>query len=165
MDTKHIIFAVALLVVAGVIYFTGSREHGDTSGTSMVDSGSIQPGPIRHKSLDDDLIARVRAFEPVLADVYPMSHDKWLEGFQRDLNPESEISIWESIAGAWRQIPALGPLTPEERNEAFGVLLVRSGSDDVSSALASLKHLSRSRAERLLTFYTAPPKPVTVAPR
>jgi hypothetical protein len=161
METKHIIIAVAVLAVAVAVYLLFDRQ---TSGTSIVDPSSIQPGPIQHERLDDALIARIRAFEPVLADIYPMSHEKWLEGFQRDLNPESEIAIWESIAAAWQRLPSLGTLTPDERKEAFGVLLVRSGSDNVESTLAGLKHLSRSRAETLLGFYTAPPKPVTIAP-
>lgn len=162
METKHIIIALAVLAAAVAVYLSFGRQ---TSGTTMVDPSSIQPGPIRHERLDDALIARVRAFEPVLADIYSMSHEKWLEGFQRDLNPESEIAIWESIAAAWQRLPSLGTLTPDERKEAFGILLVRSGSDDVDSTLAGLKHLSRSRAETLLGFYTAPPKPVTIAPR
>ena len=161
METKHIIIAVAAPAVACLIYLALGRQ---TSGPKMVDPSSIQLGPIRHKRLDDALVARVRALEPVLADIYPMTHEKWLEGFQRDLNPESEIAIWESIASAWQRLPSLGSLTPDERKEAFGVLLVRSGSDDVQSTLAGLKHLSRSRAEKLLGFYTAPPKPVTIAP-
>ncbi len=161
MEAKHIIIAVAVLAVAVAVYLSFGRQ---TSGT-MVDPGSIQPGPIRHERLDDALVARVRAFEPVLADIYFMSHEKWLEGFQRDLNPESEIAIWESIAAAWQRLPSLGTLTPDERKEAFGLLLVRSGSDDVDSTLAGLKLLSRSRAETLLGFYTTPPKPVTIAPR
>ena len=162
MEMKHIIIAVAILAAALAIYFV---RGGHTSGTTMVDPSSIQPGPIRHERLDDALVARVRAFEPVLADIYPMSHEKWLEGFQRDLNPESEIAIWESIAAAWQKLPSLGTLTLDERKEAFGILLVRSGSDDVNSTLAGLKHLSRSRAETLLSFYTAPPKPVTIESR
>jgi len=154
METKHIIIALAVLAVAVAVYLSFGRQ---TADTTMVDPSSIQPGPIRHERLDDALVARVRAFEPVLADIYPMSHEKWLEGFQRDLNPESEIAIWESIAAAWQRLPSLGSLAPDERKEAFGILLVRSGSDDVDSALAGLKHLSRSRAETLLGFYTAPP--------
>ncbi len=162
METKQIIIAVAVLAVAFAVCFALSRQ---TSGAMLVDHSSIEPGPIRHERLDDALVARVRAFEPVLADIYPMSHEEWLEGFQRDLNPESEIAIWEGIAAAWQRLPSLGALTTDERKEAFGVLLVRSGSDDVESSLAGLKHLSRSRAETLLGFYTAPPKPVTIAPR
>jgi len=162
METKHVITAIAILLGAIAIYFSRGSH---TSGTTMVEPSSIQPGPIRHDRLDDALVARIRAFEPVLADIYPMTHEKWVEGFQRDLNPESEIAIWESIAAAWQRVPTLGTLTLDERKEAFGILLVRSASDDVHGILAGLKHLSRNRAETLLSFYTVPPKPVTVESR
>src|SRR4030095_16899943 len=116
-----------VVVVAIVAAFIIGRPHQQTSN---VDLSTLRPGPIRHAQLPDDLIARVRAFEPVFADIYPNTHEQWLEGFQRDLHPENEIAIWENIAAALTQFIAGRDLPLELRKEALGILLVRSAGTD-----------------------------------
>jgi hypothetical protein len=164
MDIKQVIISVVFMGLLAAAYILQGRRVNNTEANSKIDTTSMQRGPIRHQTLDDALIARVRAFESILADLYPISHEKWIEGFQRDLNPESEIAIWESIAEALRQFSALGPVSADERKEAFSVLLARSGSDNVDSTLATLKHLSQSKAQALLGLYTVRAKPITFAP-
>ena len=154
-------FQIPLIVViiAVAVFFAVRRT---SPPTPTIDPATVQLGPIRHAQLPDDLIARVRAFEPVFAEVYPITHEEWIEGFQRDLHPENEIAIWEHIAAAFTQFIAGRDLPLETRKEAFGILLVRSGDTDEAMLYSKLKHLTLDDAKKLVSFYSAPPNPIQV---
>jgi hypothetical protein len=122
---------------------------------------NLQPGPIRHAKLTDDLEARVKKFEPVVAEVYHQTHEQWVEGFLRDVHPESEIAIWEAIAFAYQQFTETRSLTLDAKKEAFGLLLVRSSGDEEQTlAGAKLHHLSLADAHEVLRHYSAAPQPI-----
>jgi hypothetical protein len=124
-------------------------------------SADLQPGPIRHASLPDSLVARVQKIEPVFAEVYPQTHDQWLEGFQRDADPEPEVAIWEAMATAYQGFTQKRPLSLNAKREAFGLLLSRSAaSEQQTLAGAKFQYLSRSDVEELLHLYSAAPQPV-----
>ena len=154
-------FQIPLIVViiAVAVFFAVRRT---SPPTPTIDRATLQLGPIRHAQLPDDLIARVRAFEPVFAEVYPITHEEWIEGFQRDLHPENEIAVWEHIAAAFTQFIAGRDLPRETRKEAFGILLVRSGDTDEAMLYSKLKHLTLDDAKKLVSFYSAPPNPIQV---
>ena len=152
-------FQITLIVcaIAAAAFFTLRRT---TPAPNKVNPASLQPGPIRHARLSDELIARVRAFEPVFADVYPDTHEQWIDGFQRDLHPENEIAIWEHLATAFTQFTTGRDLPLETRKEAFGILLVRSGGTDEAMLYSKLNHLTLDEAKKLVSLYYAPPKPI-----
>jgi hypothetical protein len=154
-------FQIGLLTVVLVgVAWTFVRRPG-LSRTESIRPSDIHLGPIRHQKLPEALEARIRRFEPVLAEVYPRTHDEWLEGFQRDADPEPEVAIWESMASAYQNFTAGRSLSPESRKEAFGLLLVRSAADEQQTlAGAKLQHLSRAEAEELLRSYSGAPQPV-----
>ena len=70
-----------------------------------VDPREVQQGPIRHETLPDELISRVRLIRAALLSVYPNSMEFWLDGFKRDVHPDQEIMWWELN---WT--PDLGPV-------------------------------------------------------
>jgi hypothetical protein len=126
-----------------------------------LDARDIHPGPIRHADLSKDLDARIRKFETVFSEVYPITHKEWLEGFQRDTVPENEVAIWEHIASAYSKFLESNGVGAAARKEAFGLLLVRSGTSDVESQFSKLKVLTPDQAKSLIAQYEAEPKPVT----
>jgi hypothetical protein len=149
-----------LIVVLVGVAWTVLRRSG-LSRTESIRPSNIHLGPIRHQKLPQALEARIRKFEPVFAEVYPRTHDEWLDGFQRDADPEPEVAIWESMASAYQNFTARRLLSPEARKEAFGLLLVRSAADEQQTlAGAKLQHLSRVEAEELLRSYPGTPQPV-----
>jgi hypothetical protein len=86
-------FHIGLVIVAiAAVAYLLLRQSG-TARTQSVRPSDIQLGPIRHQNLSDALEARIRKFEPVFAEVYPRTHEGWLDGFQRDADPEPEIAI------------------------------------------------------------------------
>src|ERR1035438_7027701 len=110
----------------------------------------IQPGPILHKHLSPDLEERIRKLEPVFAEVYPNSHEEWLEGFQRDLNPESEVRIWEAFASAYQAFLAKRAVILPAKKEVFLLLVTSGGTEEETLARVNLKHLSPNEAKELL---------------
>jgi hypothetical protein len=157
-----ILFGIAVIVAmiaAGVVLLRQTRAP----GTMSVRTADIQPGPLRHATLSAELDERIRHFEPIFAEVYPRSHEEWLDGFKRDQNPESEVAIWEAIAAAFQKFTEKHTLTKEARQEAFALLLVRSGSDEQTTLSGvKLRHLSPAEASELVKLYSARPQPVQV---
>ena len=66
-----------------------------------IDINQMEPGPIRHETLPEDFIRRVRAFKALLADVDESPLAEILDDFKRDAHPERELVIWERIANTY----------------------------------------------------------------
>jgi len=108
------------------------------------------------------LVARIVAFENVFADVYPVTHEQWLDGFKRDMDPEREVAVWEEIASALKTFTAGRPLSKEVRAEAFGLLLVRSSSGaEEALKQAKQRHLSLEESRKVVNLYRASAQPIT----
>jgi hypothetical protein len=151
--------ALVIAVVATAAFLLLRKSTAPRSQT--VRPSDIQLGPVRHEKLSDAHVARIRKFEPIFAEVYPRTHEGWLDGFQRDVNPEPEVAIWEAMAAAYQDFTEKRALDLEAKKEAFGLLLVRSAGDEQHTlSSATLKHLSRAEAEELLRLYSAAPQPV-----
>jgi len=95
----------------------------------------------------------------VFAEVWPISHQEWLDGFQRDRTPENEVAIWEQVAWVYTAFLKENELTAAGRNEAYELLLFRSRSANVESRISNLSHLTIGQAKSLLALYGAPPFP------
>ena len=108
----------------------------------------IKQGRIIHRQLSTELEERIRKLESVFADVYGISHAEWLDGFQRDLDPESEVRIWEAMAWAYQSFLAKHALSLPAKKEAYGKLCM--GRTD-----ASTRFLTKSQAEELMMLYSA----------
>ncbi|MDA1303627.1 MAG: hypothetical protein O2999_04910 [Nitrospirae bacterium] len=159
MSTQNVIILVAVVVVALLLIFGRSGS----SRTSQVDPSKIQLGPIRHDTLSEPLLARIRELQRVFSEVYPRSMDEWSEGFRRDLEPEREVAIWEAMASAYSSFTTNRTLTFEAKREVLGFLLQRSAGDEQSVlASAAPKHLTRPEVEQLVRLYAAAPQPVRV---
>ena len=121
----------------------------------------IQPGPIRHKELSPELTDRAMKVREVVYEVYKTTEEQWLEGFRRDVNPESEIRIWEAIASAYSKFNSRHDLSFEHRKEAFGLLLVRSSTEDVD--FSKFKLLSEDLAKEVVSYYLIDAQPIEVS--
>jgi len=152
---------VAVVALGAYLPHLGASQH-----TETMNPESLKPGPIRHTALPPNLLKRAIALEPVFADVYPVTHEKWIEGFRRDAHPENEIAIWEQIAAAYTQFIKDRQVPIAQRREAFGLLLYRSGATaEETLQQAKLKHLTREEARRLVNLYKANPEPITAKKR
>src|SRR5262249_25418081 len=62
---------------------------------------TMEPGPIRHETLPQELLEEIRAVHDVLGDYLNMTLEEFTQGFQRDESPETEIGLWLGITAVW----------------------------------------------------------------
>ncbi len=156
------IFNIIILTLA----LTGCREKpGESQEPNRITAEDIVPGPIVHDELSDLQISRITAVQRTFAEVDGTPLEKWLEDFQRDRNLDREIEIWEAMAKPYAAFTSQPGTTPEMKNEAFGLLLQRSGlSQEETLRRFKPTALSPQHVQELVEGYTLAPQPVTVKP-
>lgn len=128
-----------------------------------IDIGKIRKSPVGTSTLTIEQLDRARTVTMLLEKIHPTSVQAWQEGFSRDMNPESELRIWEEITKAYLSVEQVDFSTPGQRREAFVLLLARSlQSKQEVLANHSCEHLGAVAANRLLKLYTLKPKPILV---
>ena len=84
----------------------------------------IKQGPIRQQVLPEGFIARVIEYKEILKEVELCSLEETVSNFQRDLNPERELVIWEKIANFYKTYIKDKPdLSVSDKKELFGEIL------------------------------------------
>ena len=159
--SQFLTFLVIALVALGalLLFWQKSASHKRQSLPS-----GLQLGPIRHETLPQPLVERIRRLEPVFAEVYPRSHEEWLDGFKRDAEPEVEVAMWEVMASAYSRFTEGRRWSLDAKEEAFGLLVLRSAVDEETTLRgAKLRHLTRAEAGELVSMYSLPPQPVKVS--
>lgn len=96
---------------------------------------SIRPGPIRHESLSDSQLSKLKSIYEIVGKYTCTSLETFEIDFMRDANPDAEIAIWSRIALAWRKykklFDPLKQLSEEDCGVLSGVLVAFSvGVDD-----------------------------------
>lgn len=74
-------------------------------------------------TLTTDFIERIRALKVILDEVYPKSFDDWVQGFERDGNPEQELLTWECMALTYHAFAEGRILSMAGKEEALRVTL------------------------------------------
>jgi hypothetical protein len=101
----------------------------------------LKSGPIRHAELPPALVARIEWLKLTLDEVYPQPMAEWLDGFQRDVNPEPEVVWWERLAHCYVEHSHGQELNAGQKQAAFRVILklaLGSAADQVSADLTGL---------------------------
>ena len=116
-----------------------------------VDPRTIQPGPIRRDSLTPEQMERARKLQTVFVEVDGQSVEQWVDNFKRDLNPDRELDIWETMAKAYTAYCSKRTLSPEAKKEVYKVVLLRSMAPekDVLERL-ELKVLTKEEAAAVM---------------
>jgi hypothetical protein len=101
-----------------------------------VDPRDLRPGPIRQKTLPDELLELIRSVYEVVGPYLDTTLEQFEIGFMRDMHPESEVAIWCSITAAWVAYheehlgDALLP-DEDERKLISALILISTGVKDV----------------------------------
>jgi hypothetical protein len=84
-----------------------------------------------------------------------MPLDTWITNFKRDMDPDRELDVWESMATAYTRYTSGKDLTPEALGEVLQVVLLRSGCSSTEEVLEhlDLKILSRDEAREIMGLY------------
>ena len=119
-----------------------------------VKTQNVEAGPIRHETLTPEQINRLRTVQATLEEVDASPLEKWIDDFKRDVNPDREIDIYEAIAHAYQAFCSARSRTPAQKQDAYGLLLERSGTtDDNALRNYKLKSLTGGEARELLSHY------------
>ncbi|MEJ2745623.1 MAG: toll/interleukin-1 receptor domain-containing protein [bacterium] len=86
----------------------------------------IRLGPIRHDTLPMGLLQRIELVYLVLSDVMETPFNEMVDNFKRDLNPRTEISVWETICIKYLREIAGKRLNKKKKQEIFLNHLLRS---------------------------------------
>ena len=80
-------------------------------------------GPILHTHLPRSFRVRCRLVHEATAEVSGMGLDDLLDGFYRDVTPESELQIWEGVAATYLAVTRDRSINRRGRQHVYGVLL------------------------------------------
>jgi len=96
-------------------------------------------------------MARLRVLQETLAEVYHSPMAEWVDSLKRDVDPDSELGIWEAIANAYVSFCSTRELTIAQKNEVFALALTRSVlSEEETLRQVALEFLSAEDAKQLL---------------
>jgi hypothetical protein len=113
----------------------------------------LKRGPIRHAQLSLSLTARINYLQQALDEVYPQTIEQWLDAFQRDANPESEVMWWERLTRCYLAYTEPRDLSLQQKQAAFKILFTMgmgSSLQDMSAEIASLPEGSQEELIRLM---------------
>ena len=118
-----------------------------------VEISKLRQGPIRHATLSDEFIKRIKTFKEILVDVEKISLEKTIDSFQRDMHPEREIRIWEHIAKVYQSYISEKNITDLAiKKEVFSVIL-RTSMGMESGDFSNIKLLSKEQIESIIYNY------------
>lgn len=151
----------AAVAVVALCWLAGCDRKSPPKTLTAGELSSLKPGPIRG-ALSAEQVERLKRIQQVFAEVDPTPLPKLVEDFSRDEDPDQEIAIWEAMATAYSGFLDAKKTTVAGRQEAFSLLLLRSGSSTATVLERPLKVLTAEEAADLLSRYTDAPVPIKV---
>jgi hypothetical protein len=93
-----------------------------------------------------------------LEEVYPLTLEKWEEGFRRDANPEQEIASWLLLARTYQRCIANRDFGLPQKNDLLGLLVnARTNGKEAALLTFNLQALTREEAVEVLELaFTRP---------
>jgi hypothetical protein len=110
----------------------------------------LKRGPIRHEQLSLSLTARINYLRQALDEVYAQPMEKWLDEFQRDANPESEVVWWERLTRCYLAYTEPKDLSFKQKQAAFKTLFTLAMGSDLQALDAELGSLPQGAREEIL---------------
>ena len=92
----------------------------------VVNVNEINPGPIRLDRLPEMLYNRAKVIYEITFEVQHTTFAEFETNFRRDINPESEINIWERIATAYHTFVKDKGLSIEKKREVYSFVVTAS---------------------------------------
>jgi len=128
-----------------------------------MDPNDIQMNGYVHKALPEELLVRIKATTDTFEIVDGMSYEKAVDLYKRDLDPESNLVIWEEMARVYNLFCKSRCDTAAERMDVYRALLLRSMLPN-EQALARLqaKVITASEAANIVSQYKLEAMPIDV---
>jgi Asp-tRNA(Asn)/Glu-tRNA(Gln) amidotransferase C subunit len=156
---KLAIGLILIILTIGFLYSCNSNKtqklNSEKGELKTIKISKLQQNAIVHEKLSDEQINRITKFKETLKEVDTTPLEKTIENFQRDLNPDKEIAIWERIAEAYKYVNSENKnLRIDEKNEVYNLFLYRSmmPKEQVLQKV-KLKSLSLDKAKEFIKYY------------
>ena len=119
-----------------------------------VDLKELRPGPIRHASLSDELLTKIRRIHSVFVEVDGTTLEERETQLRRDVHPEIEVATWEQMADAFERFCGSRELSHDAMRDVYSLVLMRSMTS-VADALKRVERtvLSEEDARRVLAGF------------
>ncbi len=98
-------------------------------GTAIDQEGKVRTihrSSHQHNALSPDQLQRISRLQVVLRGARPMTLDGWVDGFLREMHPEQEISIWESVAAVYLKLISNTRLSLEGKKSLCSLICAMS---------------------------------------
>ena len=123
-------------------------------GDVWVRPEDVQPRSEPVHDFDDSIVPYIESIKLALDEVYPQSLDEWIDGFQRDGNPEREIAVWLHIGKKYQAATRGKNLAEQAKQDYFSIFLACCNSGREHALLTlKLRELSRAEAEAAVRFF------------
>jgi hypothetical protein len=128
-----------------------------------LDPKDIQLSPYQHNDLPPSLLKRIKATTDAFEKVDGVSYEQAVDLYKRDVDPESNLVLWEEMVRAYKTFCKGRCETKPEQIDVYRTLLLRTMfSEDESLKRSKLAVLSVSEARAVMKLYRLAPKPIDV---
>jgi len=117
----------------------------------IVELSSLKTGPIQHEVLPDSFVVRARLVHAVIGDPMGAPLEEFLQNFQRDLDPESELRIWERVALVISDLSRVRDVTARQKGAILSTLLFASAGVPASELIGKSNDLEPELREAAAT--------------
>jgi len=124
-------------------------------GRVWIAAAQVPDGNVKNAPFDPEIREFIRKnIQEPLAEVHPMTLDKWEDGFRRDNNPEREIGVWCRIATRFVKFSNSENLNRAQRQECFTVMLnCTTCPEDKVLEVVKLEALTRKQAQCVIEAF------------
>ncbi|GAC1498623.1 MAG: hypothetical protein NVS2B14_12280 [Chamaesiphon sp.] len=112
------------------------------SKPQSVPINKIISGPIRHATLSKSLLQRSHLVSKVLQEVSPLSLERLIDSFRRDLYPQESIEHWEALAIAYLNLTQNRELEIGQKKEIYRALLMASSGLITEEELLRFRYIT-----------------------
>ena len=151
-------FTLLFLAVLSVVSAQAVAQKSVT-----IDPKDVRLSPYRHSELAPSLLKRIRVTTDTFEKIDGITYDQAVDLYKRDLDPESNLVLWEEMAKAYKVFCKSRCIAKAEQMDVYRSLLLRTMfSEDESIKRSKLSVLTPGEARRAMKLYRLPPKPIDV---
>jgi hypothetical protein len=128
-----------------------------------IDPNKVQYNGYVHETLPSALLKRIKATTDTFEIVDGVSYEKAVDLYRRDIDPESNLVIFEEMARVYKLYCKDKCSSAAERMDVYSVLLLRSMfNPEQTLAHFQPKAISMSDAKNIISQYELEAKPIEV---
>lgn len=128
-----------------------------------MDPNQIQMNGYVHESLPQDMLKRIKVTTDTFEVVDGISYEMAIDLYKRDVDPESNLVIWEEMSRVYNIFCKSRCDSAAERKEVYRALLLRSMfSSQESLSRLQPTVLSLTEAKSIISQYKLDAKPIDV---